>query len=273
MSTDFTGMIAFAQSLAETVKQAQTATEALANANAEIATLRERCHKLEDQRDDLEYENADLHAGLRQSRDAHAKTKAQHAEVSEALAAVNAKLDTFRRMLGLDNGATAAQSSEAQPTAPEAGPVPTTSPEPVVPDASAGTGGVAPNAPSPVGVEHVYGVGAEWSPEVTPTAGGRGVSSEPSSPEVPQADPTSSHTDHSSSDVGQEPNSSGPAMTPAPEVAEPRPTSSETTGETSPASSTSNTIHSDGFAIGPSRVETEPYESWRDSPAYVRFNG
>jgi len=191
MSTDFSGMIDFATRLADTVRQAQAATEALANANAKIAQLEHQLEAAAKDRDNWSHYAAETDTKLQNAlRDGNeARTRA--AEVSEALAAVNAKLDTFRGMLGLDVRPSAAGPREAAP-APAVDPVPVPQPD---------HEGGAPHAAQPVEPVPPPGAGGldalEVAPVTDPLPTG-GTSSDlstsntiPSAPEVAEPHPTS----------------------------------------------------------------------------------
>lgn len=189
--TDFSGMIAFAQSLAETVKQAQTATEALAAREADLAEQNQINMLCNDRINILQASVDKLTNNLAACRNDLAASEARNAEVSEALARANAKLDSFRQLLGVDSGTGAPVPTPAvlpeQPTNPVAEPA--NEAQPVDHAPAPGTGGVEPHDP----------------PQVNQTAYDFVIAEPASTRHVePQSEPT-----------------------PAPEVAEPRPTPPE----------------------------------------------
>ena len=245
---NYDAMITFATQLAETVQSAKSTAAELASAREEMAALQRKLDSLAADRDGiaarLEHSQESC-ARLAHERD---EVAFAHLEASEALAEANAKLNSFRKLLGMDDregaaGAVPAAQPAVDADVQEANPgsgaavVPETPPQPVVPEAPPGTGGVE--------QDHAAALSA---------------------PEVAQVDPihtglaTVAVPDGSSSDtVTESPFSSSP--TPAPEVTEPRPTSAGA------GTGSGNTEGAEEHG------QTEPSGpiSWRDSPGYVGY--
>lgn len=203
MSTDFTGMIDFATRLADTVRQAQAATNELEQMRKAYAELQGQCASLEATLAHRQDAINDLHHSLdatKTERDA-AQHKAQ--EVSEALAAATATLNTFRGLLGLDNGKGAPEPSKDNPPAPMA-----SSNADAGADAASGEVRVDP-APAP----RTGGVEQGHAPQVSPFTGSEtqssdvgpaSIQSEPSAPEVAEPRPTGENDSHSAAMTGGE---------------------------------------------------------------------
>lgn len=238
---NYDAMISFATQLAETVSAAKSTAEELAHAREEMAALQRKLDSLAADRDGLAARLE--HSQESCARLAHERDEVafQHLEASEALAEANAKLNSFRKLLGMDGREAAAGAVPATSTDPVAAPVPATEPlpasvgEPVVPEAAPGAGGVE--------QDHAAAV----TPQVNQTAY-EFVTSEPASTQHVPA-PSSSE--------------------PAPEVAESRPTPSTSSEPSSPESTGMTT--SVGAEV-PAKPEGGPI-SWRNSPAYVPFSG
>lgn len=219
---NYDAMITFANQLAETVSAAKSTAEELASAREEMAALQRKLDSLAADRDGLA-------ARLEHSQESCARLSHErdevafaHLEASEALAEANAKLNSFRKLLGMDSGEVAAgavPASQADPVVtsdPTPNPVPASVGEPVVPEAAGGTGGVEQD---------------------------RAL-------EVAQLRPTPQPT-------GDSPvQSSGPTDEPAPEVAEPRHTSPTGDGNIDAAGGTGQSEQGDplGWRDSPSYV-------------------
>ncbi len=138
--TDFDTMISFVSKLAETVQAAKTTSEELEVARTALAEATTYVDRVIGQRDEWRQLQADTKAHLDQTTQERDEARAQAREVSEALAAANAKLDTFRAMLGVDSRTT---PSTPQPTEqPIADPHPATPQEHLDLAPAGGTGGV-----------------------------------------------------------------------------------------------------------------------------------